>query len=118
MLEIHINDVPMTAMTTSSGMRLITTTNLRQYDAGFLTFGTNVDDALIIPPNAVNSRRVGFCPSACTQVLPETGINIFTSLLHAHLAGVALRTRHIAANGTEYAPLSENDNYDFNYQVW
>lgn len=43
------------------------------------------------------------------------GIQVFAVLLHAHLAGRAIRTRHFRQQ-VELPPLSSDDHFDFNFQ--
>jgi len=40
---------------------------------------------------------------------------VFANLLHAHLIGSKLRTRHFR-NGVELEPIQEDNNYDFDFQ--
>ena len=42
-------------------------------------------------------------------------IKIFGVLLHSHLAGRAIRVRHIR-DGVELPPIMTDDSYDFNFQ--
>jgi len=42
-------------------------------------------------------------------------LRIFGLIQHAHLAGVAITTRHYR-NGTELPPIITEPNYDFNFQ--
>lgn len=43
------------------------------------------------------------------------GITVFASLMHSHLLGRVMRVRHFR-QGVELPLLSEDNNYDFNYQ--
>lgn len=44
-----------------------------------------------------------------------SGIHVFAVLLHAHLAGRAIRMRHFR-NGDEQQLLAYDDEFDFNFQ--
>jgi len=60
----------------------------RQYDAAMMTIGHTVIGSLIIPPKSPEFKIIGHCGSECTKKgVPETGIKIFNTLLHTHLAG-------------------------------
>ena len=43
------------------------------------------------------------------------GIRVFGVLLHTHLAGIAVRLRHVR-DGVELQPVVKDMTYDFNYQ--
>ncbi len=79
----------------------------REHDAGIMFLGHQVSYFMAIPPKANNYTVSSYCPANCThqvialqysvlatslstcfiQFFPETGINIFASMLHTHLAG-------------------------------
>ena len=42
-------------------------------------------------------------------------IHLFAGFLHSHLAGRAMRVRHVR-NGKELPPILKDDSYDFNFQ--
>lgn len=44
-----------------------------------------------------------------------SGVHVFAVLLHAHLAGRAIRARHIRQQ-VELPPLASDDQFDFNFQ--
>src|SRR4029434_6644207 len=44
-----------------------------------------------------------------------SGVQVFAVLLHAHLAGRAIRTRHFRDH-EELKPLAYDDEFDFNFQ--
>lgn len=44
-----------------------------------------------------------------------SGVHVFAVLLHAHLAGRAIRTRHFRQQ-VELQPLASDDQFDFNFQ--
>ena len=54
----------------SSGFRFFLSNQLRQYDLGYLTFGTDSDaTALAIPPQMDRLAIDSYCPAFVTQVL-------------------------------------------------
>ncbi|KAF2349352.1 Copper type II ascorbate-dependent monooxygenase N-terminal, partial [Trinorchestia longiramus] len=116
MLEIHYSNPSMIQdLVDSSGVRIFHTPKLRQYDAGVLQFGHNVEPFQIIPPSTV-WKTTGHCHSECTRLtLPASGIHIFSGALHAHVLGTSIALQHIR-DGVELPPVVEDGMYDFNYQ--
>ncbi|XP_042233945.1 DBH-like monooxygenase protein 1 isoform X2 [Homarus americanus] len=116
MLEIHYDNPNLrTGVVDSSGVRILYTQKLRQYDAGILTLGHTVSPTHIIPP-AQNWNTVAHCTAACTEkTLPDTGIKVFQGFLHAHLLGSSISIQQIR-NGYELPTVIKDMNYDFNYQ--
>lgn len=57
------------------------------------------------------------CLSSCKSLDSEmpSGVHVFAVLLHAHLAGRAIRTRHFRQQ-VELQPLASDDQFDFNFQ--
>ncbi|KAK3703833.1 hypothetical protein QZH41_012443 [Actinostola sp. cb2023] len=51
------------------------------------------------------------------STLPEGGIKVFASVLHTHLLGIAIWTKHVR-NGTELPEIARDNHYDFNYQEY
>lgn len=54
-----------------------------------------------------------FCKSLDSEM--PSGIHVFAVLLHAHLAGRAIRARHFRQQ-VELQPLASDDQFDFNFQ--
>jgi hypothetical protein len=55
--------------TDSSGIRFYITDQIRQYDIGYLTFGTNADvSSLAIPPQVENFVVDSYCPMNASAV--------------------------------------------------
>ena len=50
------------------------------------------------------------------QGLPPTGIRVFASQLHTHLTGLAVRTEHVRADGTQLPDLNRDDHSSTHYQ--
>lgn len=61
--------------------------------------------------------RLMMLVSPCQALGAErpAGIHVFAVLLHAHLAGRAIRMRHFH-NGEEQKLLAYDDEFDFNFQ--
>ncbi|CAL8067984.1 unnamed protein product [Orchesella dallaii] len=100
-----------------TGARISYTNNLREIEAGMLTIAHEVHVSLAVPPNQKNYIVAGQCGSKCTElgVIEEDGINVFNSLLHAHLSGKTMKLRHL--RGEEELPWFDFDNhYGFNFQ--
>lgn len=55
--------------------------------------------------------------SSCKSLDSEmpSGVHVFAVLLHAHLAGRAIRARHFRQQ-LELQPLASDDQFDFNFQ--
>jgi dopamine beta-monooxygenase len=117
MIQMHYNNPNLVAgVVDSSGLSFNYTTNLRQYDAGTLQTGFNLD-SIVIPPGQSSWPITGNCPASCTsQYIPAEGVTVVAAMLHSHLLGTALRAT-VIRNGIEY-PLVVNDAYDFNYQSY
>ena len=70
----------------------------------------------IVPPHTGEFLATSYCPSECLDAgLDNQDIYLFANILHSHLLGSKMRLRLIR-NGTELPPISEDNNYDFNYQ--
>jgi dopamine beta-monooxygenase len=84
--------------------------------------------SISIPPGKSNYEVIGECASDCTsQIWPggvsmkflrnlASGITVFAVHGHTHSAGNSFKTQ-IIRNGTELEPLTQIDNYDFNFQL-
>ncbi|XP_064597489.1 DBH-like monooxygenase protein 1 homolog [Liolophura sinensis] len=87
LMEIHYDNPQLkSGIVDSSGLRIIFTQELRQYDAGILSTGTNPGPTQIIPPYEPNFLTVTHCLSECYE------------------------------EGVELNPIAEDMNYDFNLQ--
>ena len=104
---------------TSVGIRFHVTKTLRPHDGAVVSIGANVDNFLLVAPNAQVQRR-GYCVSECTSegLIPKEGMLIFGTMLHGHTAATGIEVRHIRADGVELAPLARDATYDFNLQNW
>nr|XP_014352982.1 PREDICTED: DBH-like monooxygenase protein 1 [Latimeria chalumnae] len=120
MMEIHYdNPTHKQGLIDSSGLRLFYTSELKKYDAGVIETGVWVSLYHMIPPRMFEFMSVGHCTSECLEEALDyerpSGIHIFAVLLHAHLAGQALRTLHFR-NGVLQKPLAGDETFDFNFQ--
>lgn len=105
---------------------------LRQYDFGYLTFGTEPSvTALAIPPGVKRFIVDSYCPASATTVsnvsflsndelcfmqrIPQSGITVFSAFPHTHLQGRSVWTK-IIRNRTAVDYLFNSDAFDFNYQ--
>ena len=59
--------IPSTDIRDSSGIRFIYENAPRQFNAGILLLGHQVDRLMIIPPSATNYGVTGVCSSECTS---------------------------------------------------
>ena len=50
----------------ASGLRMLVTSQLRQFDAGVLTLGHNVSPTMVVPPG-VSWTTSGQCSGQCTK---------------------------------------------------
>jgi len=119
-LEVHYDNPEQRAdIFDSSGIRISYTSQLRSYDAGMFFVGWHRGFGALgalIPPGLDRASTSGFASADCTEsLLPETGINVIATLLHAHNIGAALNFRQIR-DGQELPPIDSNWNYDFDYQ--
>ncbi|XP_045124485.1 DBH-like monooxygenase protein 1 [Portunus trituberculatus] len=115
-MEIHYDNPKLTGgIVDNSGLRLLYTEKLRKYDAGIIGAGHKVSPLMIVPPKHT-WKTVAHCSGYCTQTtFPPEGIKVFQVFLHAHLLGRGLTVRHIR-EGRELPVISQDLNYDFNYQ--
>ncbi|CAF4755271.1 unnamed protein product, partial [Rotaria sp. Silwood2] len=88
-LEIHYDNPRRTLnRIDSTGVRFYIGKELRQYDLGFLSFGTGPNpSSLAIPPQANQFVVDSYCSPRATQHLPESGITLLSAFPHTHLQG-------------------------------
>ncbi|XP_060804864.1 MOXD1 homolog 1 [Amyelois transitella] len=116
MLEIHYDNNALHEVLDNSGIRVLYTPVLRQHDGALLGAGIGVSALHLIPPKQPQYRTVGICSSECTSsIMPETGINIVSVLLHAHGTARKIALRHVR-DSTELPIISEESAYDARYQ--
>eukprot|EP00062_Callorhinchus_milii_P013958 gi/632962755/ref/XP_007897496.1/ PREDICTED: DBH-like monooxygenase protein 1 [Callorhinchus milii] len=120
MMEIHYdNPTYQEGLIDSSGLKLFYTPKLRKYDAGIIETGVWVSLYHMIPPDMPKYISQGHCTVECLEEALShenpSGIHVFAVLLHSHLAGRALRTRHFR-HGVEQPLLAHDDEFDFNFQ--
>ncbi|XP_070581119.1 DBH-like monooxygenase protein 1 homolog [Ptychodera flava] len=124
MIEMHYdNPEYKDTFRDSSGLRVWYTSHLREHDARAITLGADSSRTVVIPPKANKFTLSSYCSSDCSRKgltdsnMNETELHVFASLLHSHLAGRAIRLRHIR-DGVELPMLAQDEHYDFNYQEY
>jgi len=121
MLELHYDNPELHAdYVDSSGMRMYwsKTPQATEVGIGGVALPAFLDGlAQWIPGGLPRAHNAAFMPAVCTGSLPEEGIKVFATYLHAHTIGASLSLRHIR-DGVELAPLDSNMDYDFNYQQY
>ncbi|CAP27443.1 Protein CBR-TBH-1 [Caenorhabditis briggsae] len=116
MVEIHYNNPELhKGVMDTSGFQFYVTGLLRIYDAGIMELGLIYSDANSVPPNQKAWAMNGYCPSQCTQNLPEEGINIFASQMHAHLTGRKLWTSQYR-DGVQIGDVNRDEHYSPHWQ--
>ncbi|CAF4045322.1 unnamed protein product, partial [Rotaria sp. Silwood1] len=104
-------------ITDSSGVRFYISNQLRQYDIGYLTFGTDIrSTSLAIPPNVQNFIVDSYCPRNATTNIPQSGITVISAFPHAHLQGRSISTK-IIRNKKVVQYLFNGDPFNFDYQL-
>ncbi|XP_050994681.1 DBH-like monooxygenase protein 1 homolog [Labeo rohita] len=119
-MEIHFDNPSLQrGIVDSSGLRLYYSPSLRRYDAGVIETGVWVSLYHMLPPGIQDYITEGHCTQECLQESLDSempsGIHVFAVLLHAHLAGRAIRARHFRQQ-VELQPLASDDQFDFNFQ--
>ncbi|CAF3692220.1 unnamed protein product [Rotaria sp. Silwood1] len=89
MIKMHYDNPRQTSnLRDSSGIRFYLGDELRQYDLGYVLFGTlSSPAALAIPPKTEQFIVDSYCPPEATRNFPVSGINIVSALPHTHLQG-------------------------------
>ncbi|XP_073672824.1 DBH-like monooxygenase protein 1 homolog [Garra rufa] len=119
-MEIHFDNPSLQkGIVDSSGLRLYYSPSLRRYDAGVIETGVWVSLYHMLPPGIQDYITEGHCTQECLQESLDSempsGIHVFAVLLHAHLAGRAIKARHFRQQ-VELQPLASDDQFDFNFQ--
>ncbi|XP_043075805.1 DBH-like monooxygenase protein 1 homolog [Puntigrus tetrazona] len=119
-MEIHFDNPSLQrGIVDSSGLRLYYSPSLRRYDAGVIETGVWVSLYHMLPPGMQDYITEGHCTQECLQESLDSempsGVHVFAVLLHAHLAGRAIRARHFRQQ-VELQPLASDDEFDFNFQ--
>uniref|UniRef100_A0AAY4CW32 DOMON domain-containing protein n=1 Tax=Denticeps clupeoides TaxID=299321 RepID=A0AAY4CW32_9TELE len=120
LMEIHYDNPALhQGILDSSGLRFFYSSDLRRYDAGIIETGVWVSLYHMLPPGMQEYISEGHCTQECLQESLDhempSGIRVFAVLLHAHLAGRAIRTRHFRGQ-KELRPLAHDSEFDFNFQ--
>ncbi|WKY17182.1 hypothetical protein Q1695_001644 [Nippostrongylus brasiliensis] len=115
-VELHYNNPQLLyGYADRSGFEFVVTPKLRKYDAGIMEVGLIYSDANSIPPGQRNFPLTGHCIADCTSKLPQGGIYIFGSQLHAHLYGRKLFTSHYR-NGVKIGEVNRDNHYSPHWQ--
>ncbi|XP_056620622.1 DBH-like monooxygenase protein 1 homolog [Triplophysa dalaica] len=120
LMEVHFDNPSLQkGKVDSSGLRLYYSPKMRRYDAGVIETGVWVSLYHMLPPGMQDYITEGHCTQECLQEslnseMPS-GVHVFAVLLHAHLAGRAIRQRHFREQ-VELPPLASDDQFDFNFQ--
>ncbi|XP_030051078.1 DBH-like monooxygenase protein 1 isoform X2 [Microcaecilia unicolor] len=122
LMEIHYdNPSYLEGLIDSSGIQMFYTPHLRKYDAGVIETGIWVSLYHMIPPGMPEFISEGHCTLECLEEAlnheKPTGIHVFAVLLHTHLAGQAIKTRHFR-KGEEQKLLAYDNAFDFNFQEY
>ncbi|KAF4099807.1 hypothetical protein G5714_019933 [Onychostoma macrolepis] len=82
----------------NSGLRFYYTSELRQHDTAVLMTGLAVAPGYAIPPKAKSFLTYGLCDTAYIPTVLETphDLQVFSVMLHTHLAGRKVRVRHFS----------------------
>jgi dopamine beta-monooxygenase len=118
MLQIHYNNPQMLkGVKDFSGINIVYLDHPRKYDAGIMAIGHRITPFQLIPPGQDNFSVYGICDPSCTSKhIPRDGINVFSNLLHTHLAGRGLVLRQYRNGAEVTTPIDQDLNYDFNFQ--
>ena len=114
MLQIHYHNVEGVSYNDSAGFDMYYTPTLRTYDAASLEVSRPIS-TILIPPKSQSYVVDAYCPAQCFNGLNNSGVNVYGSFLHTHLAGVSVRVQH-QRKGVELEDLDLNTHYDFNFQ--
>jgi len=113
-LQVHYNNPTRVAgIIDSSGIELLYTPTLRQYDVGLLLVLAHTGD-INIPPMLTDYATSAECPSDCTAKFSQP-VTIITYSNHMHQIGKKVWLQHIR-NGTELPEIHRDDHYDFTRQ--
>ncbi|XP_078082262.1 dopamine beta-hydroxylase [Mustelus asterias] len=116
-LEVHYhNPLKVSGRLDNSGIRLFYTPSLRKFSAGIMELGLVYTPVMAIPPGEASFVLSGYCTGECTQQsLPPSGIHIFASQLHTHLAGTKVKTV-LVQGGTEVDIVNADGHYSTHFQ--
>ncbi|VEN34259.1 unnamed protein product [Callosobruchus maculatus] len=116
MVEAHFDNPTGNTLTGTWGLRLHYTGELRKNEGGMMMAGVVPSTLHFVPPFQKEYRTAGYCSVGCTrEIIPKSGINIVSVMLHSHVAARKLKLRHIRGD-KELSPLAEDGRFDFNYQ--
>ncbi|XP_069788258.1 dopamine beta-hydroxylase isoform X2 [Narcine bancroftii] len=116
-LEVHYhNPLKLSGRLDHSGIRLFLTPTLRKFNAGIMELGLVYSPIMAIPPGEESFVLSGYCTAKCTEhTLPQSGIRIFASQLHTHLAGTKVKTI-LVQDGVEVDIVNSDGHYSTHFQ--
>jgi len=119
LLEVHYDNKRFVQdVVDHSGLRMYLTPTKQQIEAGVMLLTTPEDATKqIIPPGESQFRFYSYFDSCLRNTIPKEGTELAFGLLHQHLYGRQIRLHHFR-NGTQLAPILEDNNYDFYYQQY
>ncbi|XP_055516298.1 LOW QUALITY PROTEIN: dopamine beta-hydroxylase [Leucoraja erinacea] len=116
-LEVHYhNPLKLSGRLDHSGIRLLYTPTLRKFNAGIMELGLVYTPIMAIPPAEPSFVLTGYCTAKCTEhTLPRSGIQIFASQLHTHLAGMKVKTV-LVKDGVEVDIVNADEHFSTHFQ--
>ncbi|XP_065836859.1 DBH-like monooxygenase protein 1 homolog [Oscarella lobularis] len=118
LLEMHYNNVEgRSDHVDSFGLEFFYRTTPPKHNATILEIGQDYEAmGFFLPPGLTRATVTSYCSQECTKVgVPSEGSKVFATLLHSHLAGVAIRVKQFR-NETFLGYVARNEYYDFNFQ--
>ncbi|XP_078282138.1 LOW QUALITY PROTEIN: dopamine beta-hydroxylase [Rhinoraja longicauda] len=117
-LEVHYhNPMKLSGHLDHSGIRMLYHTHLKEeFNAGIMELGLVYTPIMAIPPAEPGFVLTGYCTAKCTQhMLPRSGIKIFASQLHTHLAGLKVKTV-LVKDGVEVTMVNADEHFSTHFQ--
>jgi hypothetical protein len=106
-IQMHYNNYANADdLTDDTRVELCTTSELRQHDAGVMSFGGT---SFVLPPNATSELTCDF--DVPTQAEPVMPVHIFQSWPHMHGLGRAMKTTVTSPSGVERTLVDTNFDY-------
>ncbi len=109
-VQLHYVNSSATAQSDSSGFSLCSDSELRNFDADIMAFGTH---EFTIPPHGSESVT-------CNVAVPPTGATtrLFAAFPHMHRLGTSISTRAFPAGGGSAVDIGSVAQWSFDYQSW
>jgi hypothetical protein len=119
MVEIHYNNIALSAgAVDASGVRMVVTRQLRQYDAATLVVGDPSLGFDTLPKGQPVVHRQGYCATNCTaQVLaPGTSVTVIANFMHMHSMGRQMYSNVYDSEMNFKSRISTVDFWNFEFQ--